>query len=245
MADRSHRLATLCRRLVVLPALTALLSLLTAATAMGAASWLDAPPPAWNTVGAPIASAPTGDLPNAQAMCRVQERTAANPEEQQVAAKGWLLESFWPTLRQGNTAVVLALAMYDGMCRPLSFNAFAFANGTYAGTLSPVLMNSRTDGVFSGTPGFLPDGRISALFLRYAGTDPLCCPSLPSVRVNYKLANGVVLIDTMGTDAAASSLPKTGDPVSLLALGGVGLASLLGGILWRQKRAEPLGLDLG
>ena len=245
MADRSHRLATPRRRLVVLPALIALLGLFTAATALGAASWLDAPPPAWNTACAPIASAPTADLPTVQAMCRVQERSAANAEEQQVAAKGWLLEAFWPTLRQGNTAVVLALAMYDGMCLPLSFNAFTFANGTFAGTLSPDLMNSRTDGVFSGTPTFLPDGRISALFIRYAGTDPLCCPSLPSVRVSYKLANGVVLVDTMGPDVSAPSLPKTGDPDSLFAFGVVGLASLLGGILWRLKRLVPPGHDLG
>ena len=164
MADRSHRLATLCRQLVVLLGPDRAARPAHRRDCHGGDFLAGRAAPAWNTVGAPIASAPTADLPTVQAMCRVQERTAANAEERRVAAKGWLLEGYWPTLRQGNTAVVLALAMYDGMSRPLSFNAFAFANGTFAGTLSPVLMNSHTDGVFPGTPGFLPDGRIGAVY---------------------------------------------------------------------------------
>src|SRR5665811_990348 len=146
MFSRSQSKKSFPRHIAVVLALGVLLGLLTVAPAGAAGSWLDGPSPAWNTVGAAIASAPTADLPTVQAQCRVQERTSANPEEQQLAAKGWLLEAYWPTMRQGSSAVVLALALYDGMCRPLLFNAYTFVNGVYAGTLSPVLMNSRTDG---------------------------------------------------------------------------------------------------
>lgn len=234
MSSRPQSAESLHRRLAALLALSVLLGFLTVAPANAAGSWLDAAPQAWNSAGAPIVSAPTADLPTVQAMCRVQERKAANAEEQQVAAQGWLLEAYWPTLRQGNTVVVLALALYDGMCRPLLFNAYTFVNGTYAGTLSPVLMNSRSDGVFSGTPAFLPDGRLTERFLRYAFTDPLCCPSLPAVRVNYRIAHGVVVVDTLGPDVTTPALPHAGDPSSLLALGGLGLASLVAGSLGRR-----------
>ena len=148
--------------------------------------WLDEPLQQWNQAAASVPTAPPHD-PAVQAMCHNQERAASTPEETQVASAGWYLETYWPTERQGNAAIVLGTANYDGMCRPLEFNAFVFSSGTFAGTLSPVNMNSRTDGVLQSVPTFLPNGEIQAVFNRYASTDPLCCPSRPASIVTYQI----------------------------------------------------------
>lgn len=47
----------------------------------------------------------------------------------------------------GPTKVVTAMSGFDGMCRPLGYQAFVCWEGRYAGTLSPAAMNSRTDGM--------------------------------------------------------------------------------------------------
>jgi hypothetical protein len=180
-------------------------------TASAAGSWLDAPPAAWNKPGAPIPIAPP--LQQSQIRCQNQERGPASPAESQLRAQGWRLESYWPATSKGNLTLVTALADYDGMCRPLEFNVFAFVSGTYAGTLSPVNMNSRTDGVLAFLPSGPnptsgPAGSITATFERYLPTDPLCCPSIPSVTVKYGLANGVVAPLSIG--AIPPHLPTTG-----------------------------------
>jgi hypothetical protein len=60
-----------------------------------------------------------------------------------------------------------------------------FVDGRFAGTLSPVLMNARTDGAGqSARPG--PSGLLTAAFLRYEDADPLCCPSRMS-EVTYRI----------------------------------------------------------
>ena len=62
------------------------------------------------------------------------------------------------------------------MCRPFQFQAFVFVQGRFAGTLSPGLMDSRSDGALSQV--FLYDGEsLTAEYQRYAPADPLCCPS--------------------------------------------------------------------
>jgi hypothetical protein len=103
----------------------------------------------------------------------------------QVAQAGWRLEAFWPTQRAGNVALVMALSGYDGMCRPWGFNGFVFVGGRFAGTISPVNMDSREDGVLTGAnvPTPAGDGSLEASFARYAPTDPLCCPSKGATRV--------------------------------------------------------------
>ena len=66
------------------------------------------------------------------------------------------------------------------MCRPLGYNGFVFVDGAFAGTISPEPMDPRTTGAGSITG--LQNGRINARYVRYAATDPLCCPSLPPLR---------------------------------------------------------------
>jgi hypothetical protein len=125
------------------------------------------------------------------------------------------------------------------MCRPLEFNVFAFAGGTYAGTLSPVNMNSRTDGVLdtpNGQSGVTvqPDGTIQAVFTRYASADPLCCPSRGTTTVTYQVqtsSGGPVVVplalnSTNGLTPAAMAGPTAQLPAQLPATGGGGAARL-------------------
>jgi hypothetical protein len=65
------------------------------------------------------------------------------------------LDTFTPKSSRGHharyagTSVVLGLAGFDGMCRPLRVHAFVFIDGAFAGTLTPSVMNARSDGVES------------------------------------------------------------------------------------------------
>ena len=78
--------------------------------------------------------------------------------------------------------MLLGEASIDGMCRPWDYQAFVFVKGAFAGTLSPSVMDSRTDGALSEIR-FPAPSAIEVVFLRYTDTDPLCCPSrLTTVR---------------------------------------------------------------
>jgi hypothetical protein len=159
----------------ILVAALALSSLAAFAQADGPGAWLEtSPPDNWNTPGGtvPLAPPPTGN--NVDPRCGAQERPPESPEEEQVVAAGWRL---FNAARVGwGIRVVDGLVDYDGMCRPNQFNGFVFADGQFAGTISPAPMDSRTDGV-----GRVLDLRgpatISAQFVRYTANDPLCCPS--------------------------------------------------------------------
>lgn len=137
-------------------------------------SWLDqSTPTSWNVAGAAVPKAPRpqdDDDPR----CRQQARPPQLAEDRQVTQQGWQLVGAF----QGgwNVVVVRAASAYDGMCRPFQFQAFVFVQGRFAGTLSPGLMDSRSDGALS--QAFLYDGEsLMAEYQRYAPADPLCCPS--------------------------------------------------------------------
>jgi hypothetical protein len=141
-------------------------------------SWLDAKPTAgWNAAGSAIPKAPAAIDPETLKRCGTQLREAATPEDRTVIAAGWrLFESY----RAFNaTSVVVGLSGFDGMCRPAGYQAFVFSNGTFAGTLSPLPMNSRSDGAIEHLELFGAD-RIVAAFARYKESDPLCCASATS-----------------------------------------------------------------
>jgi hypothetical protein len=214
---------------------------LAVASASADGGWLDAAPTGWNQANAPIPTAPP--LRQSQVRCQNQERAATETAETQLRAQGWRLESYWPAAEQGNLTLVTALADYDGMCRPLEFNVFAFVDGGYAGTLSPVLMDSRTDGVLAFVPGganpsAASPSQLKASFLRYAPTDPLCCPSRPATTVTYQIVNGVVVPTAIGV-ATPTTLPKTGGPPVPI-VGGVALAGgLFALLLGRRLRRSP------
>ena len=171
-----------------LAVLTLMLSLSGRVVADGA--WLNQPAPAgWNNAGEPIPLAPAmSSLANPQ--CAATGRPPETDEDRDVAARGWTLVS---TYQGGYGVLVLTGASdFDGMCRPNGFQTFVFYHGTFIGTISPDLMNSRTDGVQRevfispsfGRPGAPPS--LIATFSRYTATDPLCCPSSAS-SVQYQI----------------------------------------------------------
>jgi hypothetical protein len=173
----------------------ALLVALAPNLALADGSWLDQPLSNWNTPGMDLPQAPPMD-PSTNPQCLNQGRPAETDADQAVSDAGWTL--FGGYNGGWNTFVVRGLSGYDGMCRPLGFNEFVFVDGQFAGTISPDLMNSRTDGV-GDLQYFAIKDSMSAVFQRYAPTDPLCCPS----------GNATVLYQVERTDAGPVLVPKT------------------------------------
>ena len=167
----------------------ALLALLFVSAASPPPSWLDAKALAnWNIAGAPLPSGAAAKDPDLApgGRCAAETRAAWAPEDRRLVRKGWKL--IGPYQRYGRTAVLLATSSTDGMCRPNGYQGFVFVNGAFAGTLAPRLMDSRTDGALGGAGVELDsENRLSATFLRYADSDPLCCPQA-STSVSYTVA---------------------------------------------------------
>ena len=155
--------------------------------------WLDAALAPWNQAGATVPKAPPskGTAPR-DPRCASSVREPETAAERDVVAAGWSLYS--PARIKGTTTVLLADAAVDGMCRPWDYQAFVFVKDTFAGTLSPTLMDSRTDGALSEVH-LLSVTSIEVTFLRYTAADPLCCPSrLTTVRYRIeRRGNGPVV----------------------------------------------------
>ena len=89
-------------------------------------------------------------------------------------------------------------------------------------------MNSRTDGVLRSVPTLLADGRIEAVFTRYASTDPLCCPSRGASRVTYRVQSaGPIVMAELVEALAPQQLPSTGDSLGTVP----GFAAMAGALL--------------
>ena len=155
-------------------------------------AWLDSARD-WSFSTADLRRGPSVD-PNPQ--CDRAGREPQTASERLLAAEGWKLSSS-PVSRRGRAGlieIVQGFRQHDGMCRPLIFQAFVFLDERPIATLSPRLMNSREDGALSRL-SISESGEITAIFLRYSRTDPLCCPSRESSAVysilqqagNYKL----------------------------------------------------------
>lgn len=163
--------------------------------------WLDSPTSYWNAarMGIPAAPRAAGISPYSQSPCTRDQRAPQTKEEAAVAAAGWTL--FNEPKTSGTTQVVSALSSYDGMCRPFGYQIFVFADGVFAGTLSPAPMDSRFDGAVVPVRLESPD-RITADFLRYVDADPLCCPSRISKAtfvVNHNALGPVVTLSSVRT----------------------------------------------
>ena len=151
-----------------------------------AGSWLDRPLTSWNTPGAPIPSprAAAEDKTAVIKRCGLK-RPAATAQEKALDAAGWI--AFWnfdQQLVRDGVEIVGGMSGADGMCRPADYNLFVFVDGRYAGTLSPEMMVSRTDGSSGAVRMPLP--QLTAEFSRFAPTDPLCCPA-SRVTVRYRV----------------------------------------------------------
>jgi uncharacterized lipoprotein YbaY len=169
-------------------------------------SWLDRPLTRnWNTANQNIPRAPqmTGSTPNS-AECREQIRQPETLGERNLTRNGWFL--FGPRQSYGNVTVVTAMASVDGMCRPTQVNGFVFVADRLAGTLAPEPTGARTDGAFSRLFLVSPTA-MTAEFVRYTSSDPLCCPSQVST-VSYSLSTGarpVLAAETVTTTASCET----------------------------------------
>lgn len=173
-------------------ALAVVLALPLAGAIAQGTSWLDGDMAPWNTAGMAVPQAPQIEG-NSDPRCAENERPAETPEDQQLTAAGWRL--FRAYQRGWGISLVPALSAYDGMCRPLGYQWFVFVDGTFAGTISPQPMDSRTDGAATDAVLYSADN-LNATYLRYAPDDPLCCAS-GSDSVQFTIersANGAVLV---------------------------------------------------
>lgn len=147
--------------------------------------WLDTPVVNWNTPGMALPPAP-GDPEAAplNPLCAERQPPPQTALEQAVAVAGWI--AFTPASESSDgVVIVIGSSGYDGMCRPLGFQAFVFVDEVFAGMLSPVLMDSRSDGVLNRSAVTRSD-RIEANFSRYVASDALCCPSAIS-KVTFRI----------------------------------------------------------
>lgn len=165
-------------------------------------TWLD-DTTNWNTPGSSIPEAPTYPEGNNLSNCQQSVRSATLPEDEIVEAAGWTLTG--SAQIHGATTVITGMANADGMCRPLDYQVFVFTDGVFSGTLSPILMDSRTDGsVFN--VNLYREGYLDASFNRYEPDDALCCASQES-RVFYTVEsqNGSpVLVPQLPADTSPS-----------------------------------------
>jgi len=137
-------------------------------------SWLDASQlEPWNKSGMSIPFAPQGQK-NPDPRCRALARSPASEEDRQLHSRGWDL--IGPPSEGWQIRVIGGAADYDGMCRPRQFQHFVFVRGSFAGTLSPRTMDSRTDGAL-GRVHIDSDHQLTVGYNRYNAADPLCCPS--------------------------------------------------------------------
>jgi hypothetical protein len=106
--------------------------------------------------------------------CANEVRTPSLEADSLLINNGWTLLGD-PTEVNGDTVVVSVAGGFDANCRPLKFQTFVFVGSRLAGTLSPTLMDSRTDGVLTDVD-LTSATTLTAEYARYRANDPLCCP---------------------------------------------------------------------
>ena len=151
------------------------------------ADWLDRPLTNWNRPGGSVPRPTSAGETAAQLgiRCDLPVRRGSTAERALVDA-GWI--PFLHVDREivrADVEIVAGMAAIDSACRPADFNVFVFVSGRLAGTLSPQLMKSDSDGVV-GAVRLSADDTISADFARYRDRDPSCCPS-GRVNVRYRI----------------------------------------------------------
>jgi hypothetical protein len=179
-------------------------------TQANSGAWLDTTLVPWNTPEAPLPMAPVPSEPGVYAAGgRCAQSPIIQPTthgDSAVTRAGWVLVNTSDT--SGDVTVVTAAVDADGMCRPFKYQTFVFIGDTYAGTLSPHAMDSRTDGALADVT--FPNGNtVAATFARYAQSDALCCPSRTS-RVEYRLDRRGALAVAVPTrvNTTANVMPK-------------------------------------
>jgi hypothetical protein len=124
----------------------------------------------WHAVHSDIPATGVGPEPLAGCRTRVLERTRPVRAGCSEGGCRWLRH-----VSAGAADTRNGLLSMDANCRPAGFQVFVFADGIFAGTLSPMPMAARGDGTMFDV--YLSRGEVNALFDRYLPTDGLCCPS--------------------------------------------------------------------
>lgn len=189
-------------------------------------SWLDRPVTNWNqnTRLVPTAPRATGDAPTV-ARCAASVRNPESLSDRALTRAGWTL--FGPAQTFGLVTVINGMASVDGMCRPNQYNTFVFISNRFIGTLSPTVMNSRTDGALSETR-LNSQKDISAEYVRYKSSDALCCPSQTS-NVVYTIENGQLTVGEVNTEEVCQNQPNEGSDTGVVR----------GTVTYRQRMALP------
>jgi len=153
------------------------------AVAQSQYSWLDDKPlPSWSERSRAILQ--TEKIGQSElARCRNVIRPATLPVDRLLTKYNWTLVGDAQVFGKA-TAVTVAQG-FDGMCRPRGFQTLVFVGNLVAGTLSPGPMDSRTDGSLINVK-LLSETSLVADYIRYKGTDALCCPSKIN-RVTFKI----------------------------------------------------------
>ena len=183
--SRSSRTDVMLNRVLVVAA-ALLLSASIADAQTASATWLDRPLSGWNKAGGQVPPAPSASETTASVISRCRLTPPfSTVAEQAIRAAGWI--PFWNVDQQlvrEDIEIVGGMRQADSMCRPATYNLFAFVGGQFAGILSPVPMTSGGDGASGAVRTPLP--AITAEFARYTNADALCCPSARVV-VRYRI----------------------------------------------------------
>lgn len=152
-----------------------------------AGAWLDRPLVNWNVISnrlpTPVSPARPEEI---QIRCPNLRRQEDGASDREIVDAGWLL--YGPVQSYGLTKVITAMSDADDMCRPLGHQAFVYSGTAYAGTLSPVSMDSLRNGDLSHIR-LLSATSISAEFARYRDKDPISRPTRMSY-VTYEVSIG-------------------------------------------------------
>ena len=195
------------RALVVVVSTLLLAAVLVPQPAGADGAWLDGPVTNWNQPGMAIPPAPPRNSAS-QPQCFDSALQPDSPTRQALVDAGWVI--FKATGATGSPMEILSgQANADGMCRPTDYQVFVFVSGVFAGTLSPLLMSSRTDGALVEMT--VPAGdTIQATYLRYTPQDALCCPSARSTgtfKLNLSGTLPVIELQSVSTESASTASP--------------------------------------
>ena len=210
-------MSTKRRWAIPLVAAAILMTLALPSLALADGAWIDNPAFVWNEASMPIPKAPPLN-PLEDPRCLEQLRPADSDAARMVEAAGWKL--YIGDLTDSRVRIVRALASFDGMCRPMEYQAFAFTTETppqFIGTMSPQPMGSRTDGALIQIELVNLD-RIIGRYARYTDRDALCCPSAVSA-VTFRIGQSgrSAVLTRMGTttEPTSAAAPTTsGSPAS-------------------------------
>lgn len=163
-------------------------SLMPRVSAQAGMLWLDRAMASWNGSPAIVPAVQAG----AESQDALERRCGSaslttSPTAEAVRKAGWAPFLHFDRAIAGDDVEVIGgmtAAAVPG-CEPTMFNLFVFVGGTFAGTISPMVMGQGSDGVV-GAVRITGADALTAEFARYTTKDTACCPS-SRVRVTYRI----------------------------------------------------------